>query len=74
VSVTDTSEIAASIAKRWLDARQKKTNDLMAIEGKVNFEGLQQFLSTVHALTSEGWLRRYVYVAQKPGESVTREV
>ncbi len=66
VSVTDTSEIAASIAKRWLDARQKKTNDLMAIEGKANFEGLQQFLSTVHALTSEGRLRRYVYVAQKP--------
>ena len=66
VSVTETSEIAASIAKRWLDARQKKTNDLMAIEGKANFEGLQQFLSTVHALTSEGRLRRYVYVAQKP--------
>jgi SAM-dependent methyltransferase len=74
VSVTDTSEIAASIAKRWLDARQKRTNDLMAIEGKANFEGLQQFLSTVHTLTIEGRLRRYVYVAQKPGESVTREV
>jgi SAM-dependent methyltransferase len=74
VSVTDTSEIAASIAKRWLDARQKRTNDLMAIEGETNFEGLQQFLSTVHALTSEGRLRRCVYVAQKPWESETREV
>jgi ubiquinone/menaquinone biosynthesis C-methylase UbiE len=74
VSVTNTSENAASIAKRWLDARQKRTNDLMAIEGKANFEGLQQFLSTVHAVTREGRLRRYVYVAQKPGESVTREV
>jgi SAM-dependent methyltransferase len=71
VSVTDTSEIAASIAKRWLDARQKRTDDLMAVEGKVTFEGLQQFLSTVHALTSEGRLRRYLYVAHKPGESVT---
>lgn len=71
VSVTDTSEVAASIAKRWLDARQKRTDDLMAIEGRVTFEGLQQFLSTVHALTSEARLRRYVYVAQKPGESVT---
>jgi SAM-dependent methyltransferase len=71
VSVTDTSEVAASIAKRWLDARQKRRDDLMAIEGRVNFEGLQQFLSTVHALTSEARLRRYVYVAQKPGESVT---
>jgi ubiquinone/menaquinone biosynthesis C-methylase UbiE len=74
VSVANTSENAASIAKRWLDARQKRTNDLMAIEGKANFEGLQQFLSTVHAVTREGRLRRYVYVAQKPGESVTREV
>jgi ubiquinone/menaquinone biosynthesis C-methylase UbiE len=74
VSVTDTSEIAASIAKRWLDARERRTDDLMAIEGKANFEGLQQFLSTVHALTSEGRLRRYVYVAQKPGESQAREV
>jgi ubiquinone/menaquinone biosynthesis C-methylase UbiE len=71
VSVTDTSEVAASIAKRWLDARQKRTDDLMAIEGRVNFEGLQQFLSTVHALTSEARLRRCVYVAQKPGEKVT---
>jgi SAM-dependent methyltransferase len=71
VSVTDTSEVAASIAKRWLDARQKRTEDLMAIEGRVNFEGLQQFLSTVHALSREARLRRYVYVAQKPGESVT---
>jgi hypothetical protein len=32
-------------------------------------EGLQQFLSTVHALTSEKRLLRYVYVAVKPGES-----
>jgi ubiquinone/menaquinone biosynthesis C-methylase UbiE len=71
VSVTDTSEVAASIAKRWLDARQKRRDDLMAIEGRVNFEGLQQFLSTVHALSREARLRRYVYVAQKPGESVT---
>jgi len=74
LSVTDTSEIAASIAKRWRDARERRTDDLIAIEGKTNFEGLQQFLSTVHALTSEGRLRRYVYVAQKPGESATREV
>ena len=74
VSVTDTSEIAASIAKRWRDARERRTDDLIAIEGKTNFEGIQQFLFTVHTLTSEGRLRRYVYVAQKPRESATREV
>ena len=71
MSVTDTSEIAASIAKRWLDARQKRKEALTAIEGEVNFEGLQQFLSSVHALTSERRLLRHVYVAEKPGERVT---
>jgi SAM-dependent methyltransferase len=71
VSVADTSENAASIAKRRRDARQNRCHALIAIEGKANFEGLQQFLSTVHALTSEGRLRRYVYVAQKPGDIVT---
>jgi ubiquinone/menaquinone biosynthesis C-methylase UbiE len=69
LSVTDTSKNAAAIAKRWHDARQKRTDALLAIEGDQNFQGLQQFLSTVHALTGEGRLRRYLYLAEKPGES-----
>jgi SAM-dependent methyltransferase len=71
VSVADTTENAALIAKRWRDARQKRKEALTAIEGEINFEGLQQFLSTVHALTSDRRLQRHVYVAEKPGERVT---
>jgi hypothetical protein len=41
---------------------------LLAIESAANFEGLQQFLSTVHTLTSERRLLRYVYVAEKPAQ------
>jgi ubiquinone/menaquinone biosynthesis C-methylase UbiE len=68
-SVSDTSEQAALIAKRWRDAREKRKEALLAIESLANYEGLQQFLATVHALTSEKRLLRYVYVAVKPGES-----
>lgn len=71
VSVVDTTRNAAAIAMRWHDARQKRREALVTIEGEGNFEGLQQFLSTVHTLTEEGRLRRFLYVAQKPRESTT---
>jgi SAM-dependent methyltransferase len=67
LSVTDTSKRAAAIAQRWYDARQKRRQALLAIEGEGNFEALQQFLSTVHTLTGEGRLRRFLYVAEKAG-------
>jgi ubiquinone/menaquinone biosynthesis C-methylase UbiE len=68
VSASDTSEHAALIAKRWRDAREKRKEALLTIESPANYEGLQQFLSTVRALTSERRLLRYIYVAEKPGE------
>jgi SAM-dependent methyltransferase len=63
---SDTSQSAALIAERWHAARERKSEVLVTIEGKAGFEGLQRFLSTVHTLTSEGRLLRYVYLAQKP--------
>ena len=66
--VTDTSEAAADIAKRWHDARTKRKNALIAAEGGANFEGLQRFLSCVHRLTSERRLLRLVYLAEKHEE------
>lgn len=63
----DTSEHAALIAKRWRDAREKRKEALLAIEGAASFEGVQRFLSTVYTLTSERRLLRYVYLAEKPG-------
>lgn len=69
ISATDTSQSAASISQRWHDAREKRREPIIAIEGKENFEGLQKFFSCVHKVSGEGRLRRYLYVAEKPGTS-----
>jgi ubiquinone/menaquinone biosynthesis C-methylase UbiE len=50
---------------RWHAARQKHREDLIKIEGEERFEGLQKFFSTVHTLTSERRLSRYVFLAEK---------
>jgi ubiquinone/menaquinone biosynthesis C-methylase UbiE len=65
IGATDTTESAARIARRWHDAREKRTEQLAAAEGRSNFDGLQRFLSCVHLLTSEKRLLRYLYVAGK---------
>ena len=62
---TDKTENAAQIAKKRHDAREKWKEELIAAEGKANFDGLQKFLSCVHTLTSERRLLRYLYVASK---------
>lgn len=51
---------------RWHDARQKHREELIQIEGKERFDGLQTFLSTVHKLTSESRLSRFVFLTEKP--------
>ena len=50
---------------RWHAARQKHRADLIRIEGEERFDGLQKFLSTVHKLTSERRLSRFVFLATK---------
>jgi ubiquinone/menaquinone biosynthesis C-methylase UbiE len=66
--VADSSESAAGIARRWRDAREKRSKQLVAAEGEANYAGLQRFLSCVQRLTSERRLLRKVYLAQKEGE------
>src|SRR5689334_17438853 len=51
---------------RWQASRQRHRRDLIRIEGEERFEGLQKFLSTVHQLTGERRLSRFVFVAEKP--------
>jgi SAM-dependent methyltransferase len=70
VHATDTTESAASIAKKWHQGREKWRDKLIALEGMSNFEGLQAFLSCVHSLTAERRLLRYLYVADKAAECV----
>jgi cyclopropane fatty-acyl-phospholipid synthase-like methyltransferase len=50
---------------RWHASRQKYRDDLIKIEGKERFDGLQKFFSTVYKLTSERRLSRVVFVAEK---------
>jgi len=50
---------------RWYDSRQKHRDDLLKIEGEERFGGLQKFLSTVHKLTSERRLSRFVFLVEK---------
>jgi len=63
----DTTESAATLAKRWHDARNKRKSALAAIETEANFVGLQRFLTCVHSLTSERRLLRFLYVLEKLG-------
>jgi len=65
VAVKDTTGNASLISKRWREGREKRAGALTPIEGQANFEGLQRFLSTVHALTSQSRLVRLLYTAQK---------
>src|SRR5262249_60238831 len=65
IRVTDTTESAARIAKRWHEARERRKAEFVALEGVTNFEGLQRFLSCVQVLTSEKRLLRCLYLATK---------
>jgi SAM-dependent methyltransferase len=60
----DTTANASLISQRWREARDKRAEALIGIEGKENFEGLQRFLWTVHNLTSERRLLRLLYLVQ----------
>jgi len=50
---------------RWHASRQRHREDLIKIEGEERFDGLQKFFSTVHQLTSERRLSRFVFLAEK---------
>jgi SAM-dependent methyltransferase len=66
IEARDTTSHATAIARRWHDARSERREALTAAEGEANFDGVQQFLSCVEALTSERRLLRYLYTARKP--------
>lgn len=65
VAANDTTQAASHISKQWFQARQDRKGMLVTAEGEEAFEGLQRFLSCVHALTSERRLQRYLYLAVK---------
>ncbi len=63
----EATENAALIAGLWHQARQRRKQELVAIEGEAAFDALQHFLKCAHTLTSEERLLRRVYLAHKPG-------
>jgi SAM-dependent methyltransferase len=64
--ITDGSDAAADVSARWRDARARLREDIVAIEGENRFDGLQDFLQTVHDLSASRRLSRLVYHAVKP--------
>ena len=66
MSSEDLTPAAATIARRWHDARAQHREALVSREGEANFEGLQRFLECVHRLSAERRLSRYGYLAARP--------
>jgi hypothetical protein len=65
LTVENVTENEVEVSRRWHDAREKWAIALIQLEGEETFAGLQRFLATVHRLTSEGRMSRYVYVGRK---------
>jgi SAM-dependent methyltransferase len=66
LEVRDVTEAVASVARKWHDARAKRREALVALEGDDGFDGLQRFLDAVHTLAHERRLSRFMYLASKP--------
>jgi len=64
--VQDVTAAAASISRKWREARARRREALVRAEGDEDFENLQRFLATVHTLAGERRLSRYMYLASKP--------
>jgi SAM-dependent methyltransferase len=62
LDVTDTNAV---VPKRWYEARARRRDELIKLEGEAEFEKTQRFLSVVHTLASERRLSRFAFGAQK---------
>ena len=63
----DVTANEVEVSRHWHDARARLANELTLLEGRETFDGLQRFLATVHRLTSERRLSRFVYLGRAPG-------
>jgi ubiquinone/menaquinone biosynthesis C-methylase UbiE len=53
------------VSKRWYEARSKRREALVKIEGEVEYEGLQKFLEVTHTLSCERRLSRFAYLGKR---------
>jgi ubiquinone/menaquinone biosynthesis C-methylase UbiE len=66
VRCDDLTTDAASVSRRWYEARANHREEIIRIEGESNFNGLQEFLWCVHTLCRERRLSRFMYLGLKP--------
>jgi SAM-dependent methyltransferase len=60
----DSTDNVATVARRWLEARAVRRQELEEDEGPTAFQGMQQFLTIVHTLAAERRLSRYTFLAR----------
>jgi len=65
VSQLDVTENAALVSRRWREARERFREDLLRIEGRERYDGVQSFLGAVHRLSGERRLSRIAYLVEK---------
>lgn len=68
VRAEDVTDNEVEVSRRWHDARQQRAAELIRLEGEETFAGLQRLLATVHRLTSERRMSRFVYLGRKQCE------
>lgn len=61
----DGTENMAQVSLRWKQAREKRKDAFLKIEGPETFDGLQRFLTMVNKLAHNRQLKRVLYLAHK---------
>jgi ubiquinone/menaquinone biosynthesis C-methylase UbiE len=69
LSTANLTQSAVDISQRWFDARSRRKDDLLRLEGESTYSGLQHFLACVRALSQEQRLSRFLYVASRPTDA-----
>lgn len=69
IKAQDVTSNAALISGRWHNARERHRNELLLIEGRERFDGLQEFFAMVHRLASERRLSRVAYLVERPASA-----
>jgi len=61
----DVTDGVSQVSRRWHAAREMRRAQLVRLESEAKFAAVQRFLAAVHALSSEGRLSRFAFVARR---------
>lgn len=62
----DLTQSVIDLSERWYDAREKRKNRLIAMEGDDLFERMQRFLTATHQVSIERRLSRFAFIGYRP--------